>query len=346
MIPWLIVAIVFGLIASAFFSGMETGLISLNRLRLRNEVERKDRRALIINRFVEDTEQLLGTTLTGTNLCNVLVAVASSALTIRFFGEGYLVDLSTTLVSAAIVLVLAEIVPKSLFRHFPHRLCLLFADVLNAAAWLLAPVVVALGFLMRFMSRLTGGGDEKPASFFVTREELKHLAKEGEAGGALTSEEREMIHGVFDFPHKTVHEVMMPLARTVTVTPDTGVAELFEISQRTGYARFPVREGEKITGIANVYEILFQNPSGTGVSPVSPAELNGRDARSTTAGPTVRDLMQKPQFVSATDRIHHVLPVLRASRTPISIVINPQGKPLGIITIEDIVEEIVGDVEG
>jgi putative hemolysin len=323
---WLIAAIVLGLFASAFFSGMETGLISLNRVRLRHEVERKERRALVINRFVEDTEQLLGTMLAGTTLCNVLVAVLSSAMTVRWLGEGFIINLSTTLATSAVVLVTAEIVPKLLFRHYPHRLCLMFADALNAAAWLLAPLVTVLGLLMRLIARLTGRGDEKPSSFFVTREELKHLAKEGEVGGALTSEEREMIHGVFDFPYKTVHEVMMPLSQTVTVAPETGLEELFAISQRTGYARFPVCEGGKIDGIANVYEILFQGTE--------------------RAGKTVQDVMQRAQFVSSTDRIHRVLPVLRASRTPISIVINADGKPLGIITIEDIVEEIVGEVEG
>src|SRR2546422_10780215 len=128
---WLISTILIGLITSVFFSGMETGLISLNRVRLRHEVERKDRRAMILNRFIENTEQLLGTTLAGTTLCNVLVAVVSSALAMKLFGQGLATDLTTTMISAAIVLVIAEIVPKSLFRHYSHRLCLTFADVLN-----------------------------------------------------------------------------------------------------------------------------------------------------------------------------------------------------------------------
>ncbi|MEI6083004.1 MAG: hemolysin family protein [Verrucomicrobiota bacterium] len=321
-----ILVIGLSLVISAFFSGVETGLISLNRVRLRHEVERRNRRAIIISSFVENTERLLGTTLAGANLCNVTVAVASSALAMRLFGDSFAVDLTTTLVSAAVVLVIGEIVPKLLFRHYAHRLCLTFADVLNAVAWLLAPLVWFLGVLMRLLSRLSGRGEDKPQSFFVSREELKHLAKEGETSGALTTEERQMIHGVFDFPYKTVQEVMLPLTRAVTVAPDTGVQELFDISQRTGYARLPVRDGDKIIGVANVYEILFQ-----GTAP---------------AGQTVRELMQKPQFILATDRINRVLPVLRASRNPISIVLSPEGRPLGIITIEDIVEEIVGDVEG
>jgi CBS domain containing-hemolysin-like protein len=325
-ILWLTIVIEIGLVASAFFSGMETGLISLNRLRLRHEVERKNRRALIIHSYVTNSERLLGITLAGSNLCNVIIAVAFAALAARLFGHSWLVDLGTTLVSAAIVLVLAEIIPKLLFRRYSHRLCLTFADVLNVLAWLLAPLVWFLGVLMHLIARLSGRGAEKPASFFVSREELKHLAKEGEVGGVLTAEERQMIHGVFDFPYKAVQEVMVPLARAVTVAPDTGLEELFGISQRTGYARFPVRDGDKIIGVANVYEILFQGNLG-------------KDQ-------TVRELMHKPQFVLATDRINRVLPVLRASRTPISIVLSPDGRPLGMITIEDIVEEIVGDVEG
>src|SRR6266436_5881291 len=99
---WLSFTIVVGLIASAFFSGMETGLISLNLVRLRHEVERRDRRALIVNRFIENAEQLLSTPLAGTTLCNVLVAVASSALTARHFESNYLVDLTTMLVSASV----------------------------------------------------------------------------------------------------------------------------------------------------------------------------------------------------------------------------------------------------
>jgi CBS domain containing-hemolysin-like protein len=199
------------------------------------------------------------------------------------------------------------------------------ADALNATAWLFAPLVALLGFVMRAVVRLSGGA-EAPKSFFVTREELKHLAKEGEAGGALSAEEREMIDGVFDFPYKTVYDIMLPLARAVTVVRDTPVTELFAVSERTGFARFPVGEGDKIVGIVNVYEILFDSA--------------GSD------GKTAGQLMQKPQFVLSTERVNRVLPVLRAGRRPISIVINPEGKHVGILTIEDIVEEIVGEVEG
>jgi CBS domain containing-hemolysin-like protein len=322
---WYIVAILIGMLASAFFSGIETGLISLNRVRLRNEVEHKNRRAMILNTFVESTERLLGTALIGSNLANVLVAVSASTLVTHWLSPSPLVGLATTIVAALLLVIVSEIAPKSLFRRYSYRLCMTFADVLNAIAWLFAPLVGLLGILMRAIARV-GRGTDQPRSFFVTREELKHLAQEGEAGGALTTDERQMIDKVFDFPHKTVHEIMVPLSRTVTVAANTPVEELFEISQRTGYARLPVREGEKMLGVVNVYEILFENAP--------------RD------GKTARDLMQNLQFVRATDRIDRVLPVLRASRNPISVVINPEGRHLGIVTIEDIVEEIVGDVEG
>src|SRR5512136_1977443 len=116
--------ILLGLAASAFFSGIETGLISLNRMRLYHEVEHKNRRAIILSTFLEKTEKLLGTTLAGTNFFNVLVAVASAILAKRLFGTSFAIDFSTALISAVVVLVIAESVPKSLYRHYPHRLCL------------------------------------------------------------------------------------------------------------------------------------------------------------------------------------------------------------------------------
>jgi len=321
-----VVIIILGILGSAFFAGAETGLISLNRVRLRHEVERKNRRAIILNEFVENTERLLGTTLFGTTLANVLVGVYASILATRLFHiDNFGVDFAAAIVTSALLLVIGEIVPKTLFRHYSHRLCMTVADALNATAWLFAPFVTLLGFVMRAVVRLSGGA-EAPKSFFVTREELKHLAKEGEAGGALSAEEREMIDGVFDFPYKTVYDIMLPLPRAITVVRDTPVTELFAISERTGFARFPVREDDRIIGIVNVYEVLFDNAGGDDKA----------------AG----QLMQKPQFVLSTERVNRVLPVLRAGRRPISIVVNPEGKHVGILTIEDIVEEIVGEVEG
>jgi CBS domain containing-hemolysin-like protein len=321
-----LVIIILGVLGSAFFAGAETGLISLNRVRLRHEVERKNRRAIILNGFVENTERLLGTTLFGTNLANVLVGVYASVLATRLFHiDSFGIDFAATIVASAFLLVIGEIIPKTLFRRYSHRLCMTMADVLNAMAWLFAPLVVLLGFVMRAIVRL-GGGAEAPKSFFVTREELKHLAREGETGGALSAEERAMIDGVLDFPYKTVYDIMLPIAQAVTVMRDTPVKNLLEVSERTGFARFPVGDSDRIVGVVNVYEILFDNI--------------GND------GKTAGQLMQKPQFVLSTERVNRVLPVLRAGRRPISIVINPEGKHVGILTIEDIVEEIVGEVEG
>lgn len=317
--------VLFGVLGSGFFSGIETGMISLNRVRLRHEVERKQPRALILHQFLENLDHLLGTTLLGTTLTDVVAAVFAASLCAQLIGAGYVAEIMAATIVTVLVLVFGEIVPKTIFRHYPHRLCTTLAYVLSGAAWLFAPVVAMLGVLMRFITRLSGA-TEQGGSAYVTREELKHLAREGEAGGAISADEREMIHGVFDFPHKTVFEVMVPLARAVTVARDTPVRELFDISHRTGFARFPVRDADKIVGLVNVYEILFQDAA--------------RDDK------LAEHLMQKPQFVGATDRIDRILPRLRANRTPLSVVVNPEGGHVGIVTIEDIVEEIVGEVEG
>src|SRR5437667_4037557 len=113
LLIWFLVLIALGVLASAFFSGIETGLISLNRVRLRHEVERKNRRAIILNVFVENTERLLGTTLVGTNLANVLVAVLASSLATRAFGEDTWVGLVATVVASALLVIFGDIVPKT-----------------------------------------------------------------------------------------------------------------------------------------------------------------------------------------------------------------------------------------
>ena len=152
-----ILVILLGVLASAFFAGAETGLISLNRVRLRHEVERKNRRAIILNGFVENSERLLGTTLFGTNLANVLVGVYASMLAARVFRAGGVwVEVAAGVVASGLLLVLGEIVPKSLFRHYSHRLCMTIADVLNALAWLCAPMVSIVGFFMHVFVRLSG----------------------------------------------------------------------------------------------------------------------------------------------------------------------------------------------
>ncbi len=140
-----LIIIFLGILGSAFFAGAETGLISLNRVRLRHEVERKSRRAIILNGFVENTERLLGTTLFGTNLANVLVGVYASVLVTRLFHiDTFGLDFAATIIATAFLLVFGEIVPKSLFRHYPHRLCMSIADALNMTAWLFAPLVAVL----------------------------------------------------------------------------------------------------------------------------------------------------------------------------------------------------------
>ena len=322
---WHLMAIALGIGGSAFFSGMETGLISLNRLRLRHDVEERDRRALILNSFVENTERLLGTTLVGNNLANVLLAVTVAELALRWFGPGYFVQLTATMVGSALLVIFGEIVPKTLFRDYSHRLCMTFADVLNAIAWLFAPLVAMLGGLMRAISRM--GGRPEPRKFFVTREELKHLAREGEAGGELTTDESRMIHRVFDFPYKTVFDVMVPVSQVASVGRDATIQQLLALSQRTGFARFPVSDGTRLVGVVNAYEILFADAAQDVAAPI---------------GPFIRPL----PLVLSTERVDRVLPRLRTSRVPISVAVESDGRQVGVVTVEDLIEEIVGELEG
>jgi putative hemolysin len=323
---WMLVFAALAIVGSAYFAGLETGLISLNRIRLRHLVEKGNRRAQILHSFLQNPERLLATTLLGTNFSNVLVAVLAASAARHLVPHRGVAEAIATVVSATLLLIFGEIVPKSLFRQYSHRMCMAAAPSLFWIGKMLAVPVAVLNFITRGLQK-SFRMPESGQSPFITRDELKALAHEGETGGELTPEERQMIHSVFDLRAKTVADVMVPMTKTRAVTPQTVGKEIAELSVQSGFSRFPVLDDGKAVGIVNIFQLLF-------------------DTFEQSAAKTAAELMQKPQIIAATEPVDRALPRLRASRTPLAIVADAHGNHIGIVTIEDLVEEIVGDVEG
>lgn len=307
------------LIAGGFFAGMETGVIAINRLRLRHLVRHRVPGAALLEGFLRRPDRLLSTTLTGTNLCYVMASIWAASLGMYLWPAGG-AAVAGGLVTL-FILVGCEYLPKSWFSAFPARRTLPFARGLRFFSWAFRPVTWFITHTVALV--LPKAEVRAQAKPFLTREELIHLTQEGERTGTLTPEETRMIHSVFELSGKSCGEVMQPRSAMVCVEQTMSVEELIAFAREKSFTRYPVwnRETQSFTGIVNLFEVLAdEHPEGK----------------------TVQAYLRHPQFVEATVVVDHVMPRMRVTRQPMVLVTNDRFEVVGLITIEDVLEEIVG----
>lgn len=316
-------ALLLALMFSAFFSGVETGLISLNRIALRRKEEKGDRRAVILGKLLKNPERLLATILVGNNLVNVTATLLFLLLASRIWGPER-AKLLTPLLLTPLLLILGEIVPKTLFRHKADTLTPFFARLLQGVHRLLSPSVT---ILTNVTGGMTGflGGDEK-RSPFMTREDIRLLFVEGEKGGAIEKDERELIHGVIDFAAATVHEVMVPRIDIVAVRNDATWEEACETFEKYGYSRLPVYEDEidKIVGMMYIFDLMRKG---------IPSDES-----------SIKEFIREIPFVPESKKIEDLLQEFRDDHAFIAVVVDEYGGTAGLVTLEDLIEEIFGEI--
>ncbi len=311
-----------GLLGSALYSGMETGVVSVNRIRLQHLVRRQKPGASIIQQFLDQPDHLLGTTLVGTNLCNVAVSVTGAGMAVHLLGAHGLWVASV--VSTVVLLVVGEYLPKAWFRSYPAYRVIPFARILQWSGYLFYPLSMGV---MRMARVLIPGhtGDEERRNPFITREELQFLTREGEKTGALSSEERRMMHGVLELTHKTCADIMVPRERMVVVRPDTSAKDVLEVARRHQVSRIPIynEQTSEFVGLVHILDVLMSN------------QLAER---------TARDYARPPQYVAGRARADQLFPRMRSTRQPLALVQDEQEKVIGLVSIEDVLEEIVGEM--
>jgi len=303
------------ILGAALFNGAEMGLLSVNRLRLRQSAAQGHRGAIILQRLLEHQEAFLSTTLIGYNLFTISgAAVATSLLEHRIGHNGAI--LATVIMTSAHV-VLSEIVPKAIFRQLADLLMPPLAPLLRLAVLFFSPLVAALTGAYRLF--LPGR-----RSFFVTREELLLLVKEASLEPGSRFRERKMLESVFDFSETVAREVMIPLSDVVTIDEGAPREALLDLVRQHGHTRIPVyqRRPDLITGLVNVFDLLYD-----------------REPR-----PTVRDYRREIPIFPDSKRIDRLLRDLQARRTSMAAVVNEFGTIMGIVTVEDIIEEIMGEL--
>jgi putative hemolysin len=309
------------LVGSAFFSGMETGMISINRLRLRHLIRHKIKGADVLQHFIYKPDYLLGTTLVGNNIVNTVMSVVAVAVGMRLFGApgSWLASVLVTLV----LLVFAEYLPKAWFRAFPSRRCLPFARPMHIVGQALYPFSAAMMAIVRFFTPFMNRGDDESAPA-ITRDEVLHLVHEGRQSGALSEDEVRMITGVFDLGTMTCAEIMTPRAKMFYIHQDTRYDDILMFARTQQLNQFPVFDRDKkiFTGIVYIVDVLAD---------VSPENK------------IAKDYMRPPQLVASSAPVDHILPRMRVTKQPIVLVTDEQFVVAGYITLDRVLEEIVGD---
>ncbi len=313
------------MIVAAVSAAAETALTSVNRLRIRNLAEEGDANARIIANLLRRPQTFLTTILivsnvaviTGTTLATII------ALDINFNGA----EVVSTALLSLIVLIFCEITPKSIAVQAPERWARWLVRPVEAVMFVLRPLVVALTWITSGMVRLFGGGATQYSTRFVTEDELRLLVEVSEEEGVLEEEEREMIDNVFDLSDTAVREIMVPRIDMVTVEADDDMREVTQVILQGGQSRIPVYEDS----IDNIIGVLYAK------------DLLRVFALSQQA--TVRSLVRPPFFVPESKHLDDLLREMQSQHVHIAIVVDEYGSVAGLVTIEDLVEEIIGDIQ-
>lgn len=318
--PVFIILILVGVVGSAFFSGAEIAIISCNRLRMHHLAREGSRSAVLVEGFLKSPRQMVTTTLLGTNFCNVAAAaVATGFFTALVPGREAVL---ATIVMTPLLLVFGEIFPKTIFRQYADGVCLRIAAILQLTRRILAPLVWLADGSASLLLRLTGSRRQQRDPL-VTREELLGLLGEGERRGLLRTEGWQMIHRAFGFSETRVKAIMVPLVDVFALEEHTTVSAALPLITEHGHSRIPVYRDriDNIVGLIYVFDLL-----------------------DIAEGTTVGELMHPAYFVPETKRLQQLILEMKQGRIHQTVVVDEFGGASGIITLEDALERIVGEI--
>ncbi len=325
----LILAGIFVLLAlSAFFSGSETALTAASRARIHRLEEQGDARARLVGRLIAEPERLLGAILLGNNLVNILASALATSLFLGLFGQAGVAY--ATIAMTALVVVFAEVLPKTYAITAPDRTALAVAPVIRWFVRLFAPVAGAVQYLVRAMLRAAGleGGAARDAR--AAEEEIRGAIALHHRAGAVERTDRDMLGGILDLKELEVVDVMVHRTQMQTLNADLEPEALVEQALKSPYTRLPVWSGEpeNIIGILHAKDLL--------------RALNDLDWDVSKLD--VRALCLEPWYVPDTTSLQDQLGAFLKRKAHFALVVDEYGEVMGLVTLEDILEEIVGQI--
>jgi len=315
-----------GLSLSAFFSGTETGLYCVNRLRLKLGVQRRDPRAMRLEGFLHDEQSALSVTLLGTNLMNYITTAAATYVVARCFGvDDRKTELYTVVVLTPIVFVFAEMTPKNLFQRNPDGLMLRSSLLLAIAnrCFRMTGAVWALTRMTSVATRIVGSDADRAMSLDPKRR-VALMLREALVGDVVGDEQSQLVGRILNLSETPLHGVMMPRNRVITLGADAGRRQLIALARRTHHRHVPVhqRNPRHIIGTIKIDTLLASQDWDV-----------------------VGDKLRPVTTLSPHDTVSAAITRMQHSGHPLGIVADRGGQMLGIVTMKDLLEEVVGELE-
>ena len=319
---WLILILLILVCGSAFFSASETALTSLNKIKLRNMVEENVKNADKIQKLIDDPNRLLSSILIGNNLVNNAAASLTTMIAVSLLGGQSGVGAATMIITI-IILIFGEITPKTLASQNAEKVSLGVAKIISGVVIISTPVVKVMNLITNGLIRILGG-DTSGKTPTITEAELKTMVNVSHEEGVLEVDERRMINNVFDFGDSKAKDVMTPRTDMICVEDNITYDEIVSIFKEERFSRLPVyhESVDNIVGILYVKDIIF---------------IDVEHFKTT-------DYMREPFFTYESKPISELFSEMRNNRIPAAIVLDEYGGTSGLVTLEDMVEEIVGDI--
>lgn len=305
------IIIVLAVLLSGFFSGIETGFVSCNKIRIHYRMEKGSAGARMVWSLIQNPHRVLATTLVGTNICVVIGSIVATYVCIKMFGENGL--LIATCIMVPMNLIFGEVLPKTIYRTYSDKFVSLTAPVLLFFQKILFPIIILIegitniimkGFRIKYTKK----------DLFITKEDIELLVRQITREGVLSRSEQGAIHQIFDFRYTRVGDIMVRLRDIISIDFTDDKRTIIDKARRSRFTRHPVLENKQIKGVLNIFDIFY----------------NEGDWHK-----FIRPIRQ----VYANQRINHVLYQMQRNKELISAVVR-KGKFIGIISLEDIIKEI------
>ncbi len=328
-------SIIFLLVLSAFFSGSETALTAASRGKLRSQADKGSPGAERALQITEDNERLIGSVLLGNNLVNILAASLATALFTKLFGESGVA--LATLVMTLLVLIFAEVLPKTYAITNAEAAASRVSGAIAVVVLVFAPVVTVVRALVRGMLKVFGVETDPDSQILSVHEEIAGALELGHQEGVVEKEQRDRLLGALDLAERDVEEIMLHRSEIEMINGDDSPEDIIEQALKSAYTRLPIyrEDQENIIGVLHAKDLLRAVDKALR----SPDGITG-----TLKGFDVSQVMRKPYFVPETTTLEEQMRQFLAQSTHFAMVVDEYGGLQGLITLEDILEEIVGEI--